>query len=233
MPTVADQVELLVGFSSFPRSSWHPLGARVSVGAVAGTDLTRDFGPQHEHFVSNDATIDIFSGSGSHSPLGGAMFDVQFRGKFSLEVDGISESLKGTSRTTVTGTPSAPTLLPGSFEFSVHEWKFPLLAKYRFDTGQIKPFAELGPSFRIPPGGSSYAHYGATAGLGVELRVRRLKIAPAIRYTRWGPDQFPGFNERLNQAEFSNWILLLMFRHQRDASDPRAARDFDHSSSFC
>jgi hypothetical protein len=202
VPTVADQVELLVAFSSSPRSSWHPLGERVSVGAVAGTNLTPDFGSQHQQFVSNDATIDVFSGPGPHSALVGAMFDVQLRGKFSVEVDAISESLKGTSRTTVTGKPSAPTLLPGSFEFSGHEWKFPLLAKCRFDAGQIKPFAELGPSFRIPPGGSSYAHYGATAGLGVELRVRRLRIAPAIRYTRWGPDQFPGSNGRLNQAEF-------------------------------
>ena len=130
------------------------------------------------------------------------MFDVQLRGKFSVEVDGISESLKGTSRTTVTGTPSAPTLLPGSIEFSVHEWKFPVLAKYRFDAGRIKPFAELGPSFRIPPGGTSYAHYGVTAGLGVEMRLRRLNIAPALHYTRWGPDQFSGSHERLSQAEF-------------------------------
>jgi hypothetical protein len=129
-------------------------------------------------------------------------FAVQLRGKFSMEVDGISESLKGTSRTTVTGMPSAPTLLPRSFGFSVHEWKFPVLAKYRFDAGRIKPFAELGPSFRIPPGGTSYAHYGVTAGLGVEMRLRRLNIAPALRYTRWGPDQFSGSNERLSQAEF-------------------------------
>ena len=202
VPTVANQLELLVGFRSSPRSSWHPLGGRVSVGAVAGTTLTHDFGPQHTQFVSNDATIDIFSGSGSHSFLDGAMVDVQLRGKFSVEVDGISASLKGTSRTTVTGTPSAPTLLPRSFEFSEHEWRFPVLAKYRFDAGRIKPFAELGPSFRIPPGGTSYAHYGVTAGLGVEMRLRRLNIAPALRYTRWGPDQFPGSHERLSQAEF-------------------------------
>jgi hypothetical protein len=201
--TVANQLELLVGFStSSPQSNWHPFGRRVSAGVIAGATLTPDFGPQHEQFVSNNATIDIFSGSGSRSFLGGVMFDVQLRGRLSVEVDGISESLKGTSRTTITGTPSAPTLLGNNFEFSVHEWKFPLLAKYRFDAGRIKPFAELGPSLRIPPGGTSYAHYGATAGLGVEMRVRKLKIAPAIRYTRWGPDQFPGSSERLNQAEF-------------------------------
>jgi hypothetical protein len=202
VPTVADQVELLVGFSSSPQSSWRPLGGRVSVGAVVGTTLTHDFGSQHTQFVSNDANIDIFSGSGSHSFLAGAKVDVQLRGRFSVEVDGISESLKGTSRTTVTGTPSTPTLLPGSFEFSVHEWKFPVLAKYRFEAGRIQPFAELGPSFRTPPGGTSYAHYGVTAGLGVEMRLRRFNIAPALRYTHWGPDQFSGSHERLSQAEF-------------------------------
>jgi len=113
-----------------------------------------------------------------------------------VEVDGISESLKETSRTTVTGTPSAPTLLPGSFAFSVHEWKFPLLAKYRFESGQIKPFAELGSSFRIPPGGSSYAHYGATAGLGVEFARSKTSRSRGDPLHTWGPDQFPGSNER-------------------------------------
>jgi hypothetical protein len=41
------------------------------------------------------------------------------------------------------------------------------------------------------------------AGAGVEARVGRLKIAPAFRFTEWGPENPQGLiNASRNQVEF-------------------------------
>jgi hypothetical protein len=33
------------------------------------------------------------------------------------------------------------------------------------------------------------SHVGITAGAGIETSVRRLKIAPVVRFTRWAADK--------------------------------------------
>jgi hypothetical protein len=73
---------------------------------------------------------------------------------------------------------------------SVNTWEFPLLAKYKFSFPLIKPFVELGPSFRAAGNfnGTSPSHRGVTLGGGVEAHLLWLKIAPQIRYTHWAPD---------------------------------------------
>jgi hypothetical protein len=67
-------------------------------------------------------------------------------------------------------------------------WEFPVVAKYKFRRSrQMRPFAELGPSFRLSGNlhGGAPSPWGVTTGAGVEARISRLKIAPALRYTRW------------------------------------------------
>ena len=77
------------------------------------------------------------------------------------------------------------------------------LAKYRFAGDRLKPLVELGPSFRLPEGQSTFAKYGVTAGLGFETGMRKLKIAPVFRYTRWGAEKLPEFTYGIrNQLEF-------------------------------
>jgi hypothetical protein len=199
---VANQLELLVGFSGTQDSNLHPLGGRVSLGAIAGLTLSGIFRSRTNRFVVNDAVIDTFSGSGTRSYLPGAMIELQLPGRFSVEGDVIYEPLKSISRTVVVGTP-APGFLPGSSEYASPEWKFPVLAKYRFHRERLKPLIELGPSFRLPEGQSGFSHYGATAGFGFEPRMRKLKIAPVLRYTRWGPEKLPEFAYEIrNQLEF-------------------------------
>jgi hypothetical protein len=69
-------------------------------------------------------------------------------------------------------------------------WEFPLLVKYKFPFPVVKPFVELGPSFRASGNmnGTSPSDYGVTLGGGVEAHLLRLKIAPELRYTHWAPD---------------------------------------------
>lgn len=76
--------------------------------------------------------------------------------------------------------------------FRVETFEFPVLAKYRFGVGKLRLFAEAGPSFRAAGNLNFYpSHYGASAGVGVEMPWRRLNIALALRYTRWAPDTSP------------------------------------------
>jgi hypothetical protein len=90
----------------------------------------------------------------------------------------------------------------------VTTWEFPLLAKYKFPFPVVKPFVELGPSFRAAGNtdGTSPSDYGVTLGGGVEAHLLRLKIAPQLRYTHWAPDStspaliLPVTNQ--NQVEF-------------------------------
>jgi opacity protein-like surface antigen len=86
-------------------------------------------------------------------------------------------------------------------------WEFPILAKYRFPFPLIKPYVEAGPSFRTVGGflGSNLSNSGFTAGVGIELRLSRLRIGPEIRYTHWGADASAAqavFNSNQNQGEF-------------------------------
>jgi hypothetical protein len=70
-------------------------------------------------------------------------------------------------------------------------WEFPFLMKYKVNRPRVSPFAELGPSLsaiaHVTP--RDHSHYGITGGAGVQARLSRLKIAPAIRYTRWARDK--------------------------------------------
>jgi hypothetical protein len=187
--TVNDQVEVLVGFSSAARSRWAPMGSRISLGGIAGLNLLGDYRPQ-SYFYSSDLLQETdLQSSGPRSFQAGAIIEVKLAGQFSVEADLIHESVKGRNqRSGFQQLPQGTFPLNTNFVFSESEWKFPVLAKYRFHRERWTPLAELGPTFRIPPGATSLSAYGATAGLGVETHWRRLKIAPVVRYTRWAPE---------------------------------------------
>lgn len=110
-------------------------------------------------------------------------------------------------------------------------WEFPLLLKYRpFRLkGGMAPFVEAGPSFRVlsdlhqasqivgiiqgpvvstdsPVELQNRFTPGFVVGGGIDLRTGPLHIAPQIRYTRWGWDNFQDpthvFHSDLNQVGF-------------------------------
>jgi hypothetical protein len=92
-------------------------------------------------------------------------------------------------------------------------WSFPVLGKY-YLAGRdnlVRPFAAGGVEFRKIwfdssrrprgfGGDSSDLGIGAVASGGVALRAWRLKVAPEIRYTRWGGDNFPATNDHQVQV---------------------------------
>ena len=70
-----------------------------------------------------------------------------------------------------------------------------MLAKYgvslpRFSTRMVKPFIGAGPSFRMAYNlnGASPSNHGFPAGVGAEVHVWKLRIAPQVRCVRWARD---------------------------------------------
>jgi hypothetical protein len=99
----------------------------------------------------------------------------------------------------------------GSFNSSttVGTWEFPLLLKYRFPTliPWAKPMVEVGPSFRGGSGAdASPSSHGITLGAGLEAKIIKIKVAPQLRFTRWGSDNppliFAAPHTKVNQLEF-------------------------------
>jgi hypothetical protein len=103
-----------------------------------------------------------------------------------------------------------------------NSWQFPLLLKYRFGDGSVRPYIAGGGAFqhisdikqvsRIlgesenAPELNERNNVGAVIAGGIQLGGGGLTISPEIRYTRWGSENFrDNFRELLrfnkNQAE--------------------------------
>jgi hypothetical protein len=86
--------------------------------------------------------------------------------------------------------------------------ELPVVGKYYFSRrdGEVRLFAGSGYSFRriwfdgrrferlTGIGDSSDLDIGVVAAGGISLRAWRLRVAPELRYTRWGGDNFPATN---------------------------------------
>jgi hypothetical protein len=186
---------------------------------IAGTTLTHDVPDTSNPFTAILVTPNPGGGftqqqesgtayeSGMDSFLVGAALEWTLPKNLYLEVDALNHPIRSSGRTVL----DSGALL---YSFSGKEastWEFPLLAKYKFGWGWIKPFAEAGPSFRLPVNdGGELSVYGITAGAGIEFRWRRLKIAPELRYTHWAQQSPPvPLNPvNRNQVEFLTEFLL-------------------------
>lgn len=184
--TRSDQVELLTSFSTGTFEGGRAFGRRVSVGVVAGATVTPDL---------RSVTFPVLTGSfSSESPsfLLGAMVEVAVARGIFIEGDAIHQ-------------PVTPTYGGVQEAESINTWRFPVLGKYKFSTHGLKPFLEAGPAFRGAKALLGSSPYGVTAGVGIETHLWRLAIAPAVRYTHWGPNSssFSSF------VPFQNQVTLL------------------------
>ncbi len=158
----SDQIELLAGIShTSPSLRPSAFGQKLSIGVVGGFGLSGDF-PAREGYAS------------ARSKLVGVMLEFGLPKRLSIEWDGLYR----------------PLILSEGQRATVLTWEFPLLVKYRFSAARLRPFAQLGPSFRATGNlsGTNPSHYGVTSGAGVEARMRGLIISPAVRFTLWMAD---------------------------------------------
>ncbi|HXA51408.1 MAG TPA: hypothetical protein VNV86_13925 [Candidatus Acidoferrum sp.] len=97
-------------------------------------------------------------------------------------------------------------------------WEIPVMARYNLGGRRMRPFLEMGPSFRpIGNRNSNPSGHGVTAGAGVRLRAGWLNIAPQLRYTRWAADAEQRSRTGKNQIE----VLLGLTTHT-EMGGPRA-----------
>ena len=110
---------------------------------------------------------------------------------------------------------------------SANAWDIPILLKWRFTPGPIKPYVSVGPTFRgitnfkqrvsnfFGPGGEEISASelrdkfttGFTLAAGLQLGSGHVRLMPEIRWVHWGWETFrstpPGLLKlNPNQAEF-------------------------------
>ena len=170
-PTIRDQVEVLGGIGyRTDAAARRPFGRKVWLGLIAGVPLTNDFLPSAPDSLPYTGESKRFANFRS---VAGLMSEMELTHRLSLEVNGLYRRLHF---------ENAPEV--------VVTWQIPVLAKFAFGDGPLRPFVEAGPSFRLT-GNLNTAdpgHYGITAGAGAEARWRRLRLTPTVRYTRWAED---------------------------------------------
>jgi opacity protein-like surface antigen len=150
----------------------------------------------------------------------GPMVDIRLPFGVGIEADFLYRRLSGTYTE-----PGFSTAANGN------QWAIPVLLKYRFPFPIVRPYLEAGPSFRwvtnvdhqdsclesfcggssanVPQSLTTDNGAGLTIGGGVEAKLLFIRIAPELRYTRWGSPAFTlhGVTSTIlqanqNQAEF-------------------------------
>jgi len=200
----SDQLELLIGVSSRPRSPWHPLSRRIALGMMLGTTLFHDVPTSSSVIHSPVPASATTYASGSDVAFIGPALEAVLVKSFFLEVDAFYHPIV-VSRRSVLSNGEVIDLFSG---VEGRTFEFPVLGKYKFGTARFKPFVEAGPSFRLLTENSSL--FGISAGVGFEMGLRSLRIAPALRFTHWGRQgsHSPSAAVIPNQVEFAADFLL-------------------------
>lgn len=159
-------------------------GQTMEYGLLGGGSLTDAFHSQSVPTGSAALPFDRFYSSSKDWILG-ASVEFHLPRNLSVEVDGIYRKLHF-----ITAGVEPDGSLNSVSPSPVITWEFPVLAKYRLRWRGIEPVVEGGPSFRTAGNlnGTNPSHYGATAGVGVEVHAGMLNILPVLRYTRWASD---------------------------------------------
>jgi len=175
-----------------------------SVGVKGGFPLTD--GLSNFHQLEVGVTTHDYSNSKLY--IVGPMIEVRLPLSLAIEFDALYRPVN--SSQDVQFFSPAQTVGPVTHSSeNVSTWEFPILGKYRLPLPVVKPYVEAGPSFRKTGSGLSWvSSKGATIGAGVEVKIRRLRFGPEVRYSRWGSDRqqqpeiafFPP--SKRDQAEF-------------------------------
>ncbi len=183
-------------------------GQRTSFGFIGGTNLTRDFPISRSIFLDPShpqglTTFDLFSDTRSF--LAGLSVEIYFGRGLSLEGNALHRMLQLRRRNIW-----SDGVTQDAGQVSVSTWEWPILLKYRMPAFRaVRPFVEAGPSFRTrhDPVPSEPSQIGGTVGAGAEIRAGRLRVSPAIRYTRWQYDgDYPRIATKRDQIEFVTGI---------------------------
>ncbi|MCZ2146266.1 MAG: PorT family protein [Bryobacterales bacterium] len=197
--TKRDQIEFVTGISyAAPIRHGRLWNGRLGLGVIGGLPLTGGF-----EEMRRPERLDEARGYAV-----GLAAELKLSRRLSIELDGLYRPLRAHSYGAVFVQGE---LVPGesAFEFTVLTWQLPVPAKYRFrPDARVRPVIEAGPSFRAAGNVNGYnpSRYGFTAGGGIEMHHKTMKISPVARYTRWAKDP-PGAVRSASTA--SNQVELL------------------------
>ena len=164
-------------------------GQHLSFGVIGGASATDDF---HNEIIGlfpspqgGFVSVPTRFYSTSKDYIVGPKVELGLPLHLSVEIDALYRPLNFTSAVVIPD-GSLNSVAPNT----VVTWAFPILGKYSFPLHGVAPFVEVGPSFRTSGNlnGASPSNHGFTLGVGVEGRLRKLRIAPRVRYTRWAAD---------------------------------------------
>ena len=157
----------------------------ISFGIRGGVPLIDAYSAITE--TSGSSFVKHFSASKEYQI--GAMLELHLPLGLGVEADALYHPLNLTQQIYI----APPAVNAGNFQSSitVNSWEFPILGKFHFlPLPLVKPYIEAGPSFRaLANAASHFSSSGFTIGVGLELKISRLRIEPDIRYTRWGSDE--------------------------------------------
>lgn len=189
---------LAAGFLLFSSA----FGQSLSVGVRGGVPFTGALSDLTTHGV--DVISRSFSDSNQY--IVGPMVELHLPLGLSVEADALYRPL---NVTTETQTVPQPTIVRTSK--NVSSWEFPILGKVRLPVPLLKPYVDAGPSFRTVGSDLDFlSNSGITVGLGVELKISRLRIAPEVRYTHWGSDSEPNVSTLISVASNTNQGEFLL-----------------------
>jgi Outer membrane protein beta-barrel domain len=167
----------------FSTASFAQILGPVSIGVKAGIPIT-------DAFYNTTLSPGQSLYSNSQNYILGPSIELRLPYRASVEFDALYRPLTfGTSTATVVN--GRPVLSRTSTDLS--SWEFPVLFKYHLVSEQseryMKPYVELGPSFRTGARQLSYlSGTGVTAGIGVDFKVPLVRLSPEFRYTHWSGD---------------------------------------------
>ena len=185
----------------FSTASFAQFLGPVSLGVKAGIPITDAFSN-----TSVSPSQNLYSNSQNY--ILGPTVELRLPFRTSVEFDALYRPLTfGTSTASVVnGSPifsSTSTTRP--------VWEFPLMFKYHFVSHGsdrfIRPYFEVGPSFRTTASQLSYlSGTGITTGVGADLKVPLVRLSPEFRYTHWSGDSAHSLaivpSSRQDQVEF-------------------------------
>jgi len=117
----------------------------------------------------------------THRYTVGPFVELKVPAGFSVEIDALYHSY-------AYSLAESPLPLQSS---SASSWEFPVVAKYRFLPGPVRPYVEGGLAFSHifdvahAPELVNSSNLGVVVGAGVELHLAVLKISPEVRYNGW------------------------------------------------
>lgn len=164
-------------------------GAAYAQPVIAGVKVGVPFTDAFTNNTNNDAVElllqpqEVLRGSGSSYTIG-PFVEVRLPFNFSIEADALYRSLKFTE--TAVGSSSTS------------QWDFPILAKYRFLKGPVRPYVAGGLDFNHVSGivnlvtANHNTSFGVALGAGVEIHALVMRISPEIRWTGDALKNFSG-----------------------------------------